>query len=114
MTMEMPTGVQVWIPSQDLDSCLELAIKMWCAEEPREVQLFTNQMREKKDTLHRKDGMTEKGMFKEYLEIPITLHKRVMKMTHKDYMLDRKITDRLKYFLQGICPYDKNESRIIV
>ena len=113
--MEIPVGVQVWVPGTDLDACLKMAVDMWCYEEAHEVKCFVGMMREKKDGLYRQNGMSVTGNWKEYLEIPISLHKRIMQMTHKDYMLDRQITDRIKYFLQDIIPYEKkDESKVIV
>lgn len=114
-SMDMPVGVTVWVPNTDLDLCLETAIKMWLREEPREARCFTMQQKEKRDSRHRDNGMSKEGNWKEYLEIPITLHKRVMKMTHKDYMLDRKITDRLKIHLRDLLPYEAQDgARVIV
>ena len=112
--MDIPNGVQVWVPKGDLDECLKMAIKMWLNEYPHESQLFGNHLREKRDNLHRVNGMTKQGMFKEYLEIPVNLGKNIRQMTHKDWMQDKQITDRIRQLMPGLKPHGKDESRVII
>jgi len=112
--IDFPVGIQVWIPGQDLRSCLETAFKMWVKENPYELIAFRKYMINKRDSLHRKDGMSKNGTWKEYLEIPYTLSLTIQKMTNKDWMLDRKITDMVKKVMPDFLCYQKNESSVIM
>lgn len=110
---DMPIGVNVWVSGQNLEHCLEMAFKMWVKERPREVVLFRNHMIEKKDSLSRKDGMSDMGTWKEYLEIPQSLALKVQQMTHKEWTQDRKITEMIKKVMPNYLCYEKNESTVL-
>jgi len=113
MTYELPSGVNVWIPGTDLKLCLEEAVKMWITENPVEVNQFAQQIKDKRAGLHRIDGMTEQGTMKEYLEVPIKLAQKIQQMTHKDWTMDRKITDLVKQLIPHLAPYQaRNESSV--
>ena len=109
----LPTGIAVWVPSQDLEECLNMAMKMWQAECPEEVMAWDRFRREKRDSLHNNNGMSRNGDIKEYIEIPSRLGTRIMQMTHKGWMLDKKITNLIKRKWPRMLAYETNESKYI-
>lgn len=86
---------------------------MWVKERPREVVLFRNHMIEKRDSLSRKDGMSDMGTWKEYLEIPQSLALKVQQMTHKEWTQDKKITEAIKRIMPDYLCYEQNESTVL-
>jgi hypothetical protein len=106
--MDMPIGVNVWVPNTDLDSCLETAFKMWLHENAHEVIPFRNHMRDKRDSLVNKNGMSKQKTWKEYLEIPQSLAFKIQQMTHKDWPNDKKITERIVKLMPKYLCYEKN------
>ncbi len=112
---EVPTGVTTWVPGTNLKECLRVAIDMWIEENHLEVVAFLRQMKEKRDMLNKNNGMSRQGHMKEYLEVPAKMGLLIGQMTHKDWMLDRQITDAVKRLIPDLSPYKgKDESKIVV
>lgn len=110
----LPKGVSVWVPSQNTKECIEMAVKMWINEYPKEVQAFADQIKRKRDGLHRVDGMSKDGHFKEYLEVPTKLDYKIRQMTHDRWMQDEKICRLIKQLMPDLNPYKgRNESKVL-
>lgn len=110
---EVPRGVTTWVPGTNLKACLKMAIDMWVEENHLEVVTFIRQIKDKKDNLNKNNGMFRQGNMKEYLEVPVKMGLLIGRMTHKDWMLDREITDAVKKLMPDLSPYKgKDTSRV--
>jgi len=114
--MDIPTGLNIWIPKENLFECLTMALKMWVNECPKEVEGMKRYIKRKKDGLHKTNGMSVGGSWKEKLEIPHGLAARIRQMTERhDWMQDDAIIDGIIRLAPGLLCYEKKDnSRIVV
>ena len=109
--MEIPTGLNIWVPKENLFECLSMAMNMWVKECPKEVQGMKRHIKHKKDSLHKVTGMSEEGTWKEKLEVPQGLAARIRQMTDRvDWMQDPDIIDGIIRLAPGMLCYEKKDN----
>ncbi len=113
--MDIPKGLNIWIPGTNLRNCIEEAIMMWLNECPNEVSGFAKDIRVKHDGLHKDNGMSKNGIWKEHLEIPFGLAARVRQMTNHAWMHDKQICAMIQQLIPDLMPYKgKDGSRVVM
>jgi len=114
--MEIPVGINVWIPKENLHECLRMALKMWVNECPDEVKAMKRHLVHKRETLHKSTGMSHEGNWKEKLEVPLGLAARVRQMTERhDWMQDDDVINGIIELAPDLVCYEKKDhSRIVV
>ena len=92
----LPNGIAVWVPSTDLEQCLQMAFDMWKHEYPDEVVAFGCYIKAEADGNLYENGMSKDGNMKKDFTLPAKLHALMQRMTHKDCIHDKKIMDKMK------------------
>ncbi len=87
---EIPSGIAVWIPDQNIEESIDMALKMWGAEQPDEVRAYKIHMDKRRSELHNEKGMSTDGTMRAVAEIPPRLHRVFSRMFGDDYVRDKK------------------------
>lgn len=105
--MEIPNGIQTWVPGTNLEACLELAFREWHKNFPREVKGYWLHLQETKQGFFQPNGMSKDGHMRYSLEVPPKLGNIISRMTHKDWVHDKQIRDAIIHKAPDFDPTEK-------
>ena len=108
--MEMPNGVQTWVPGRNLEACIDMAFREWFCNHKDEVKGYFIHLRDQKKSFFDPSGMSKAGDMRYKLEIPGKLGTIIGRMTHKDWVHDQQIHKAILREASKFNPTEKKES----
>jgi len=110
--MDLPDGVQTFVPGANLEACIDLAFREWFCNHKDEVKGYFIHLKQQKDGFFKPNGMSSQGDMRYKLEIPGQLAKIITRLTHKDWMQDTQIHKAILREAAKFDPTEKSESFI--
>lgn len=110
--MEIPDGIQTWVPGTNLAACIDLAFREWFYEHKEEVKAYFIHLRNKKKEFFNPNGMSVNGDLRYKLEIPVKLGAIIGRLTHNDWVHDDQIHKAILREASKFDPTEKTEKFI--
>ena len=108
--MEIPNGLNTWVPGKDLDACIDLAFREWFYDHKQDVKDYFIHLRDQKASFFHANGMSVGGDMRYKLEIPVKLAGIIQRMTHKDWVHDTQIHKAIQRQASKFAPTEKSEA----
>jgi len=108
--MELPDGVQTFVPGANLEACIDLAFREWFFKHKDEVKGYFIHLKEQKDGFFNPNGMSVNGDLRHKLEIPVKLANIIQRLTHSDWVHDEQVHKAILRVAPKFAPTERNES----
>ena len=108
--MEIPDGLQVWVPGTNLEECIRIAWGEYVKKFPKDLKNWFKHINIVKEGFFKQNGMSKNGDMRFKLEVPQKFATIIARMTHKDWVHDKQIHKAIVRHLSKFDPTERSES----